>query len=102
MIRPRSLVALVVFTAMTFTGCAAEEPQPAATAPAMSDLPPSPLGEKMVRCIEDEGWEAELEWDGGVRGPEMPTDQISAWQEVADACQKETGYGDLAQLTDSQ
>ena len=96
-----TVILLTVLVSVGLTACAPGGRQPVLTPPA-ADLPPSPLGEKMVRCIQDEGWEAELTWDGGVVGPEMPTDQTSIWREVADACQKETGYGDLAQLTDTQ
>lgn len=95
------VILLICLSTVGLTACTPNGQTPASTSPA-ADLPSSPLGEKMVRCIQDEGWEAELSWDGGVVGPEMPTDQTSIWREVADACQKETGYGDLGQLTDTQ
>lgn len=91
-------ISLMPLIGLGMTACSPVPAKPSAAA----EAPASPLAVKMVRCIEDAGWEAEVGWNGVVTSPEMPPEQLDLWTEVADACQKETGFGDLARLTPSQ
>jgi hypothetical protein len=59
------------------------------------------LAEAALACIRDAGWEAEMDWTGGINGPEMNSAQVSQWQAVAAKCTEQAGYTN-PQLTDAQ
>lgn len=52
--------------------------------------------------MQDAGWEATVNWDGAVVGPQMPTTQVDLWLEAERNCAVETKFGDLSQLSDAQ
>ena len=54
--------------------------------------PRAPLAERVVKCMQDEGLEASVDWQGSVTGPEMTTDQYAKWSEISSKCSESVGY----------
>jgi hypothetical protein len=82
------LVALMV-------GCTAT-PAPVATPVTRTDL-----RAEAVRCIEELGFEAEVDNFGGISSPEMSPELGEQWQVAADQCREETGW-DVEDYNDDQ
>lgn len=100
-VRKRTVSTLaLLLLASILTACS---PTEAAPTPAGADLPDSPLAEQTIRCMEDQGFEASLEWDGGISGPaKVSADESGQWGTAIQACAEESGYGNLQALTDEQ
>lgn len=68
-------------------GCAAT-PAPVATPVTRTDL-----RVETVRCMEELGFEAEVDNFGGISSPEMSPELGEQWHAAADQCSEETGWG---------
>lgn len=55
----------------------------------------------MVACIEEQGFEAKVDWNGGIVSvPQiLPTSEGDQWQAASDRCLHQTGWGDWSLLT---
>ena len=95
-------VALGAAIAISLASCWAGGGEPFQNPSASDGVPPSPLGEKLVRCMQEAGWEARVDWNGAVVSPEMHTSQVDQWMEAQRICADETKFGDLSQLSTSQ
>lgn len=94
--RPIALAGLL-FLLSGCTGLASEE-NPVSE---IEGVPAAPLAERTIACMKEAGWDASLDWDGTITGPEMTGALASQWVEAADVCGKKTGFQD-PQLNDEQ
>ena len=102
---PRRTVAIAatVALALVLSSCGSvTTPHPDSAS--ANALPPSPITDKMVRCLTDAGWEVQRSIEGGVQGPvNLPPAQLASYQSAADACADETGWSTpLSDFTDKQ
>lgn len=77
------LAAAVFFTA----GCAAQSNQEVAPDTRIDLLTAT------IRCMEEQGFEAEADGSGGFSGPEMSAELSDQWRAVAEECAAKTGWG---------
>lgn len=116
--RSGPFLVLLAVTTVTMAGCSVQpgsdasissaEPIDAATSPGPMDSPtgaaePTMMersnGEAAIReyasskeqCINEAGFRAEMQDDGGLRIYEPPPEQKQAWEEVIRACEEELG-----------
>lgn len=90
----------VAFAAILISGCAANaSPAPEPATP----MPASPVTDRLLRCVEDAGWEARRSWTGGIESSELSRHQRDQYVAVLDACSEESGWSaGMNSLTDEQ
>lgn len=71
-------------------GCAVQSDDPPASVSV--EVPVAPLAERMIACMEESGWEASMEWDGTIVGPEMTKELTTQWVDASLVCGEETGF----------
>jgi hypothetical protein len=66
-------------------------------------MPASPVTDRLLRCVQDAGWEASRSWTGGIESSELSPQQRDQYVAVLDACSEESGWSaGMNSLTDEQ
>ncbi len=65
-------------------------------------MPASPVTDRLVECMSKAGWKVTRSWTGGVDGPEVPSEQVSAYQAASKRCEAESGWDRINNLTPGQ
>ena len=91
------LVRLMAGAALvTVSGCAAagvSVPTESVDSPDVSfEVPYSAVTDRFVRCVRDEGWDAEPDWGGGVNVPGVHFDQQSQVSAAMERCGASSGW----------
>lgn len=101
--RPAIAVALML---SLLSGCGSDDESPAdatsTQSAADSDLPPSPVTDRLVKCLQDAGWDVKRSWEGGLEISGVPADQQSAYQAANDRCSESSGWNSASNLNDAQ
>ncbi len=66
---------------------------------ASDGLPPSPVTERFVRCIQDAGWEAVRDPGGGVDGPTLPAAQVPQYWAASEVCAESSGWNAMGDFS---
>ena len=95
MLPPVGLVRLMAGAALVaVSGCGA--PPDSAELPSADstglEVPFSPVTDRFVRCLEDEGWDAQASWGGGIEVPGTPLAQQSQVNEAMERCGWSSGW----------
>ncbi len=98
---------LVIVGGLSMTmllGACAAPPKPEISVPVDESLPASPITDRLVTCMADEGWTVTRSLEGGVMGPSNISEaQLEKYNEASEKCGKESGWSDAWQsLTDAQ
>lgn len=92
----------VALAAFFISGCAATA-SPESSPEPKSQMPASPVTDRLLRCVEDAGWEAKRSWTGGIESSELSRYQRDQYVAVLDACSEESGWSTgMNSLTDEQ
>ena len=99
--RVTSLGLMSVLVALTF--CASACTAIVDSAANEPEIPDSPLAEATVDCMQEQGFEASILWDGSIAGPsDVSSEQTLQWSAAMTTCVEATGYGSLAALSPNQ
>jgi hypothetical protein len=59
----------------------------------------------LVACLQDAGWDVQVQWGGTVSGPEMDPSQLDSFNAASDECAESSGWSranDWGSWTDAQ
>lgn len=65
-------------------------------------MPASNVDDDMIRCMAGFGWQGKETLGASLDFGNVPAEQSTQFTKDEDACVKQTGWGDLAALTDAQ
>lgn len=67
-----------------------------------SSLPASPVADRLVECMTEDGWEVSRSWSGGIDSVSIPQEQLSAYNRSLEACSASSGWSGLAEISQEQ
>lgn len=102
----RSVVscAVVVAVLSACSGAQGEDAVKTSAPPPVADssLPASPVADRLVECMTEDGWEVSRSWSGGIDSVSIPQEQLSAYNRSLEACSASSGWSGLAEISQEQ
>jgi len=97
-------LSLMVLVIASLAGCSGATNTPDSDLTTDAELPNSPVSDRMVRCVSDEGFEIVRSLYGGFDGPgDLPAAQVEKFNQAFGRCADETGWSTpLAAFTSEQ
>lgn len=94
---------LLLAVTCSLTSCAsAPEPEPTVESVDSELMPVSNVNKAMIDCMQEKGWDPQLDWGGALDYGNVPQSQATVLEADSTECIANTGWGDLTRLTADQ